>query len=234
MGNSGQGALESLKIYVIIGMPYYVDGNRKNCAFVIGDHGRIETRYEQLNTIRTDLFKPGSSFKNMWFQLKGIYSIVTIGEDSKWIELSDLAANRGMYLHFHISYDSDASADDTILRKQQNLLMLTYAQYGAVVNAADPTGLPNPSGLSSGMSMIVSRDGGHNKPAPKNLEYYLPYQTSIIKSASSDETIIYASRKTSAWNNMDLKRNWRNNYRRDRIQKGWCDWIKFGAQIAEK
>lgn len=224
---------EAEGIYVIVGMPYFVDGNRKNCAFAIGDDGGIKTRYEQLNATWTDTFQPGSSLKNMWFQLKGVHSIVTIGEDSKWAEIADLAANRGMYLHFHISYSADTSADEAILRRQQNLLMLTYAQYGAVVNAADPAGSPDPSSPASGISVIVSREGGHNRPAPDDLEHYLPYQTSVVKSAGSGETMIYATRTTTAGNNMDLMRNWRNRNRRNRAQKGWFDWIKFGAQMVE-
>jgi predicted amidohydrolase len=221
-------------IYVIVGTPYFVNGERKNCAFVIGDDGSIKTRYDQLNVTRMDLFQPGSSIRNMWFQLKGVHSIVTIGEDSKWAEIDDLAANRGMYLHFHISYTADSSEDEAILRKQQNLMNLTCARYGAVVNAADPDGLPNPSSSASGASMIVSREGGHNKPAPDGIEHYLPYQTSVVKSAGSEETILYATRKTAAINNVDLMRNWRNKNRQRREEKGWYDWIKFGAQMVEK
>jgi hypothetical protein len=115
--------------------------------------------------------------------------------------------------------------------------MLTYAQYGAVVNAANPVRLPNPSAPAGGVSVIVSREGGHDKPAPDGLEHYLPYQTSVVRSAGSEETVIYATRKTMSWNSMDLKRNWRNrnrNRRDNQARKGWYDWIKFGAQIVEK
>jgi predicted amidohydrolase len=211
-------------ICVIVGMPYMVDGKRRNCAFVIGDAGGIKTRYEQLSPNRTDLFQPGSSVKSLWFQLKGVHSIVTIGEDSKWIEMADLAANRGMYLHFHISCETDASDDDAILRKQKNLLMLSYARYGALVNAAAPSG---------GASMIVSREGGHGKPSPEGIIHYLPYQTSVVKRAGSEESLIYGTRKTSAKNNLDLMSNWRNRNRKSRSQKGWYDWIKSGAALIE-
>jgi Fe-S cluster biosynthesis and repair protein YggX len=107
--------------------------------------------------------------------------------------------------------------------------MLMYAKYGAVVNAADTSGLSNPSSPSGGMSMIVSREGGHNKPAPDALEYYLPYQTSIAKSAGSTETMIFATRKTSARNDMNLIAYWRNRNRKNRMQSGWYDWIKKGT-----
>lgn len=218
-------------VYVIVGMPYNVDGARRNCAFVIYDNGKVQTRYSQIVVKRNDLFQPGISTKTMWFNVKSVHAIVTIGDDAKWIEIADLAASRGMYLHFHLSYQADTSAQSAILRKQRNLLMLTYAKYGLVINAANPSQLHNPSSPAHGMSMIVSREGGHNQTSPAGLEYYLPYQTSIVCSAGLEETVIYAKRKTTRTNNSDLKSNWRNRNRRARPQQGWYDWITKGAGI---
>lgn len=222
---------KSRKIYVIVGMPYFTDGLRENCAFVIGDDGNIRTQYAQLRNTRSGLFTAGMSTSSMWFSLKGVHSIVTVGGDAQWIELGDLAANRGMYLHFHISCEADSSPDAAVLRKQKNLLMLMYAKYGAIVNAARPSGLSNTSELAGGASMIVSREGGHNKPCPPGIKYYLPYQTSIAESAGSEETIIYAARKTTAKNDMDLTRYWRNRNRKRRTQPGWYEWIKMGTHL---
>ncbi len=170
----------------------------------------------------------------MWFTVKGVHSIVTIGDEADWIEIADLAANRGMYLHFHISYESDASADDAILRQQRNLLMLRYARYGAVVNAADPGKSPNPSSPASGASMIVSREGGHEQPSPAGIEYYLPYQTSVVESAGPEEAMIFATRKTAERNDLDLDRHHGNRGRKSRVQSGWFDWIAAGAALTTK
>jgi len=220
-------------IYVIVGMPFFADGHRNNCAFVIGDDGSIRTQYAQLRTTQSDLFTAGTSTRTMWFDLKGVYSIVTVGDDAEWVEIGDLAANRGMYLHFHISYEADSSPDDAVLRKQKNLLALMYAKYGAIVNAARPSGLSNPSSPASGASMIVSREGGHNKPCPAGIKYYLPYQTSVAESAGAAETMIYAMRKTTAKNDIDLDRYWRNRNRKRRAQNGWYEWIKMGAWLID-
>lgn len=219
------------RIYVIIGMPYDVDGARRNCAFVIADDGTVRTRYSQVVVKRSELFRPGESTRAMWFTVKGVHSIVTIGDDADWVEIADLAANRGMYLHFHISYQADASADEATVRKQRNLLMLRYAKYGSVVNAADPSGLPNPSSPAHGMSMIISREGGHEQASPAGLEYYLPYQTSVVESAGVTETMICATRKTTRRNDLDLHRHHRNRNRKSRPQRGWYDWIARGTEL---
>ena len=216
-------------IYVIVGMPYFVEGQRKNCAFVIADDGAIKTRYAQLAAGGDELFATGSETKTMWFELKGVHSIVSIGDDANMVEIADLAACRGMYLHFHIACETYKSADEVLLGKQRNLLMLMYAKYGAVVNAA--ANISNQNAPAGGMSMIVSREGGHNKPAPSGIEYYLPYQISIAKSAGRGEEIIVATRRTESGNDMDLNRYWRNRNRRSRAQKGWYDWIKKGTML---
>ncbi len=218
-------------IYVILGMPYDIDGARRNCAFVISDNGTVQTRYSQIVVKRSNLFQPGTSTKAMWFNVKSVHAIVTIGDDVDWIEIADLAASRGMYLHFHLSYQTDASPDDATFIKQRNLLFLRYAKCGLVVNAASPSRLHNPSLPANGMSMIVSREGGHNQASPARLEYYLPYQTSIVCSAGLEETVIYAKRKTTRTNNLDLRRNWRNRNRKARPQRDWYDWITKGAEI---
>ncbi len=217
---------DSANVYAIVGMPYFVDGRRYNCAFAIGDDGAIKTRYAQISAGGDGLFEPGLSAGSMWFELKGVQSIVTIGSDANWVEVADLAAARGMYMHFHITSETYSSADATTLGRQRNLLMLMYAKYGAVVNAA--SGPDSPSG---GISMIVSREGGHNKPAPPGVEYYLPYQTSVVQRVGSSETMIIATRRTQRSNDMDLARYWRNRNRRNRPQSGWYDWIKLGASL---
>jgi predicted amidohydrolase len=219
------------EIYVIVGTPVVAGDARYNCAVVIGDDGVMKTRYTQLAVSRSNLFQPGRSAKSLWFNLKGVPSIVTVGNDANCVEIGDLAANRGMYLHFHISYDSDTSSEHAVLRKQRNLLALCYAKYGSVVNAADPSELKNPSGPASGVSMIVSREGGHNQPAPEGIEYYLPYQTSVVKSAGTGSAMIIATRRTSTANNMDLRRFWRNRNRRKGGLPERYDWIKNGAAL---
>lgn len=219
------------EIYVIAGMPYVVSGALRNCAFVIGDDGDVKTRYAQIAPRRNGLFRGGESARDMWFMLKGVHSIVTIGDDADWIEIGDLAANRGMCLHFHLRYAAHPTTDSAILRKQTDLLMLSYATYGAVVNAADPSSLTRPSSPGGGRSLIVSREGGHNKPAPDGVEYYLPYQTSVVKSAGLGETLIVATRNTSRVNDLDLNRNWRNRNRRARGQRGWHEWMNAGTRL---
>lgn len=224
-------AAKQHRTYAIVGLPLVAGCERHNGAAVIGDDGEIKTRYAQLAVSRSDLFTAGQSAKSLWFRLKGVPAIVTIGSDADWVEIGDLAANRGMILHFHLSYDADANADRAMLRKQRNIQALRYAQFGAVVNAADPTGLTDASGPASGDSMIVCREGGHNRPSPSDVEYYLPYQTSIVCSSSADPATITASRKVRTYNTRDLDHHWRNKNREQGSNPARKDWIVGGATL---
>ena len=113
------------------------------------------------------------------------------------------------------------------MRRQRNVLALSAAHFGAVVNAAGGSGA---SGFPArGGSLIVSREGGHEKPAPPGIEHYLPYQTSIVTGAGAGETILYATRRTGTRNSQDIDRYWRNRNRKSRAETGWHDWIKVGA-----
>ena len=222
---------DACNVYVIVGMPYFIDGHRHNCAFAIGDDGIIRTRYAQVAQSHDNLFEMGKDIKAMWFELKGVYSIVTIGDDAGMPEISDLAASLGMNLHFHITSENYSSDDQAKLGKERNLLMLMYCRYGAVVNAAVASDSSAPAGMLGGMSMIVSREGGHNKPAPDGIEYYLPYQISVVESAGTGEKMITAVRRTSSTNDLDLNRNWRNRNRKSRPQTGWYEWFSEGARL---
>jgi predicted amidohydrolase len=231
--NDLQESAKNNKIHVIVGAPYFFDNNRKNCAIVISDSGIIKTIYAQVNGSQPELFSNGTSTKALWFRLKGVYSIVTIGDDAEMIEIPDLASHRGMNLHFHISNERYASEEGSLIYKQKNITMLQYANFGAFVNASGSYALPDPGYSAGGNSMIVSREGGHNIPAPEDIEYYLPYATSIVESAGSDEVVLYARRKIENNYPGNLIHSWRFTHRKNREQAGWDDWMNLGGQLID-
>ena len=68
---------------------------------------------------------------------------------------------------------------------------------------------------------------------PEDMCLYLPYQTSIVKSAGAELATIIATRRTSTANNMDLTRFWRNRNRRQGGLSGRYDWISNGAALID-
>ena len=94
-------------IAVVFGMPHVEGGRRWNSAFAVGPDGTVLTRYDQMVVDRRDLFEEGSSPKSMWFKVKGVPAVVTIGSDARWNEIAELAAVRGAQLLLNLSYDED-------------------------------------------------------------------------------------------------------------------------------
>ena len=126
-------------IYVIFGMPYLVDGKKRNSAFVIGPDGTLLTRYDQIAVDRPQLFSAGSSPGSMWFRIKDVPSVVSIGGDAVWSEIAELAAVAGAQMHFHISYDRDTSEAATLRRTQLWVNLASYQTLTLTVNAASPS-----------------------------------------------------------------------------------------------
>ncbi len=90
-------ARRSSRIHVVVGMA----DETHNSAFVIGPAGDVLTRYDQLAA--TAPLEPGTSFTSMWFRVKGVPAVVTIGRDGLWTELAELAAVAGAQVHIHLA-----------------------------------------------------------------------------------------------------------------------------------
>ena len=216
------------RIHIIVGAPLWKGETFYNGAIVIDDEGHVKTRYAQIAPRDADLFAAGTDLRSMWFDLNGVPAIVTIGHDADWIEIPDLAACRGMSLHFHLTNEVDHNEDQAVIRRQRELLALSYAQLGAVANAVRED--VEHESIVGGGSLIVSRVGGHNQPAPDGVEYYLPYQTSILKSASTEESLLAVTQRMEAQNPLGAI-HYRNRNRRYRKQQGWDHWIRQGTRL---
>ena len=68
-------------VTVVVGTPTFVGGKRRNSAYAIGPDGSVLTRYDQIAVSRPELFEGGLSTKAMWFQIGGVWSFLTIGDD---------------------------------------------------------------------------------------------------------------------------------------------------------
>jgi hypothetical protein len=133
----------------------------------------------------------------MWFSLKGVPAVVTIGRDSLWSEIAELAAVRGALLHFHLSYDQDTTEQGKLLRKQLWVNLASFRTLTATVNAATPASGPEASAPASGGSVIwqdfyrgsSGREGG-----------YVPHSAVRLAEAGAGEEILYATQTMPRFN----------------------------------
>jgi predicted amidohydrolase len=210
-------------IYVIFGMPYLVDGKKRNSAFVIGPDGTLLTRYDQLAVDRPQLFHAGSSPGSMWFRIKGVPSVVSIGGDAVWSELAELAAVAGAQTHFHISYDRDTSEEATLRRTQLWANLASYRTLTLTVNAASPTTTKSPSTGANGGSAIWGDIAIEREKPGTDINLFSPYSADRLVKAGINEQIIYAAERVSQENpHIELLR--RKNPQME-------SWYTLGAQI---
>jgi predicted amidohydrolase len=167
---------------------------RRNSAFVVGPDGRLLTRYDQMVVDRPDLFEQGCDAKSIWFKVKGVPAIVTIGSDARWNEIGELAAVRGAQLLFNLSYGEDVSDAATLRRTQFWVQLASFCTFSATVNAADPQGLARPSLPANGNSAIWEDFDGHRKKPAGNCEVFSQYSACRVVSAGRQEKVLYATR----------------------------------------
>jgi predicted amidohydrolase len=211
------------RIHVVFGMPYLVNGNRKNSAFVIGPDGTLLTRYDQLAVDRPRLFGAGSSPQGMWFRLNGVPSIVSIGGDAVWSEIAELAAVSGAQIHFHISYDRNLSEETALRRTQFWANLASYRTLTVTVNAASPARIDRPSAGANGGSAIWGDIAVQREKTRTDIDLFSPYSADRLIKAGADEQIIYATERVGKENpHLQLLRS--KNPR-------MANWYALGARI---
>lgn len=114
---------------VVVGTEHEGDGGRRNSAFVLGPKGAVLTRYDQLSAVAP--FKLGVSPRQMWFRVKGVPAVVTIGRDALWSELAELAAVAGAQIHVHLDHDASSSPDASLRRLQVWSNMASFQTFTA-------------------------------------------------------------------------------------------------------
>ncbi len=137
-----QEAARAERIYVVFGMPWREKNGRRNCALVLDPEGKVLARHAQMVVDRPDLFVPGTQTRTMWFRIKGVPAVVTLGQrEALWSEIAELAAVRGAQIHVHLSYDTDITTQAALLRRQLYVNLATFNTFAATVNATGETAI---------------------------------------------------------------------------------------------
>jgi predicted amidohydrolase len=185
------------KIHIAFGLPWSEGPARFNCAIVIDPNGQLLTHYKQLVVDRSALFSAGTSTHAMWFTIKGVPCVVTIGRDALWSEIAEMAAWRGAQVHLHLAYDRDTTPEADLCRQQIWANLASFRTFTATVNAASPERLRSPSSPASGGSVIW--DDYHRSSSGK-AGGYAPHSAVRLIDATHEQTILYATQKVPETN----------------------------------
>jgi len=189
-----QSEAQKHRITVVFGMPHREGGKRWNSAFAVGPDSSVLTRYDQMVVDFPEAFAAGTDPKSMWFRVKGVPAIVTLGADARWNEIGELAAVRCAQLLFNLFYGGDGPEAFALQRTQFWVQLASFGTFSATVNAADPQGLARPSAPAEGGSCLWEDFDGHRKKPGADVEVFSQYSACRVVSAGRQEKILYAKR----------------------------------------
>jgi predicted amidohydrolase len=212
----------SAKICAVFGMPHRKNGKLTNAAFVVGPDGGLLTRYDQIALDRRGLFEQGSAASTMWFRVKGVPAVVTIGREGLWSEIAELTALAGAHLHVHITNEAATGRDASLRRLQIWSILASWGTFTATVNAAAPAGGGSAiwEDLRRSTESALAKEAkildGHEKMA-----IYSPFSANCLVRAGEGEQILTATER------MNRKTDHRSISKDPRM----AAWYALGAKL---
>ena len=183
-----QAAARQHRITVVVGMEHRVEGGRRNSAFVISPDGSLLTRYDQLSA--TTPFQPGEDPSAMWFRVKGVPAVVTVGQDALWTELAELAAVAGAQIHVHLDHDLASDLDAPLRRLQVWSNLASFQTFSVTVNVVGSAIWDDLGDLDERQAEVR----GLPRPKTGPVEVYSPFSANLLVRAGSGPQLITATR----------------------------------------
>lgn len=173
---------------VVIGAEHRADGGPRNSAFVIGPEGSVLTRYDQLSASLP--FQAGTDAAAMWFTVKGVPAVVTVGKDALWTELAELAAVAGARIHVHLDNDPATGTEASQRRLQVLANVASFHTFTAAANVAGSMIWDDLRGLDESRAVV------RNLPAPDSgpVEVYSPFSANLVARAGEGPVLLTATR----------------------------------------
>ncbi|MBI5386531.1 MAG: carbon-nitrogen hydrolase family protein [Verrucomicrobia bacterium] len=213
-----QAAARVNRITVVVGMEHPGAGGLRNAAFVLGPDGGVLTRYDQLSAASP--FQAGTDPAAMWFRVKGVPAVVTIGRDALWTELAELAAVAGAQIHVHLEHDS-ASGPEADLRRLQ--VWANFASFQTFSVAANVVG----SAIWDDLRDLEERRAevrGLPRPNTGAVEVYSPFSANLVARTGTGPQLLTATRRVGRANLYHPRRTSGLNPQMDA-------WYRLGAAI---
>lgn len=215
-----QAAAREHRITVVVGMEHRGEGGRSNSAFVLGPDGSVLTRYDQLSA--TSPFQPGANPAAMWFRVKGVPAVVTVGRDALWTELAELAAVAGAQIHVHLDHDQASSPDANLRRLQVWSNLASFQTFSVMANVVGSTIWDDLGDLEERRAEV------RGLPQPKSgpVEVYSPFSANLVVHAGAGPQLITATRHVGSRNQYHPRRTSNFNPQMDA-------WYRLGAAIID-
>jgi predicted amidohydrolase len=212
-----QAAARASRITVVLGALHQEPDGPRNSAFVIGADGVVLTRYDQLSARRPCL--PGTDAAAMWFRVKGVPAVVTVGEDALWTELSELAAVAGAQIHVHLDSEAEARPADRLRRLQTWASLASFLTLSVTVGQGEAMIWDDLRGRDESRAVVK----GLSRPDTGGTEVYSPFSANLVARAGAGSLAV-ALRHVSTVNPHHPART-------SALNPQMRTWYELGAQI---
>lgn len=213
-----QAAAREHRITLVVGMEHRVAGQRRNSAFVLGPDGSLLTRYDQLSAASP--FQPGENPSAMWFRVKGVPAVVTVGDDALWTELAELAAVAGAQIHVHLDHDPADDPDAALRRLQVWSNLASFQTFSVTANVVGSAIWDDLRDLDERQAEVR----GLSRPDTGSMEVYSPFSANLVVRAGATSQLITATRRVRPRNRYHPARTSNFNPQMDA-------WYRLGAAI---
>jgi predicted amidohydrolase len=213
-----QSAAHEHRITVVVGMEHRGADGLYNSAFVIGPEGSVLTRYDQLSAASP--FQAGTNPATMWFRVKGVPAVVTLGRDALWTELAELAAVAGAQIHVHLDHDPAPGSEADLRRLQVWSNLASYQTFSATVNLTGSAIWDDLRDLDERRAEVRAQP----RPDAGRVEVYSPFSANLVVRAAAGPQLITATRRVGRLNPYHPRRTSHLNPQMEA-------WYRLGAAI---
>jgi predicted amidohydrolase len=186
-------AAKANEITVVFGTKYRDAIGWHSSAYVVGPDGSVLTRYDQLSAAAP--LEAGKDAGAMWFRVKGVPAVVTIGRDALWTELAELAAVAGAQIHVHLDCDPDDGPAARQRRLQTWANFASFLTFTATANMIEAALWDDLRGRDESRAVVR----GLPKPDLGVVEVESPFSANLVARAERD-TLVVATRRVPALN----------------------------------
>lgn len=212
-------AARTNRITVVFGAPWSGMREWRNSAFVIGPDGSVLTRYDQFTAQKP--FSAGTNPAAMWFSVKGIPAVVTIGREALWNEIAELAAVGGARLHVNIAREPVDSAQAALRRRQIGATLGSFSTLTIMSNAGGYSAIWDDLRGREEARAVVR---GLPRPDPGPVKIYSAFSANLAAEAGAGPEIISLTRQVTG-------RNPHHPQRTANFHPAMGPWYEFGARL---
>jgi predicted amidohydrolase len=212
-------AARAHRITVVFGVPRREGTRWFNTAVVAGPDGDLLTRYAQLAV--EPPFSPGDRPAAMWFSVKGVPAVVTVGRDALWNEIAELAAVAGARIHVNLSREPMPGDAQRLRQRQIGAALSSFLTLTVMANAG---------GYSAIWDDLSAREEtraevrGLPGPSPGAVRIFSAFSANLVIEAKTGPALISARRHVPGKNTHFPQRT--GSY-----HPSMASWYVVGAQL---